>query len=179
MRSANWRDNMSMLRSLSAWGVAFVLALPASAEDPSDPYLWLESVTGEKPLQWVKERNAESTAALTKRAGFDETNERILKILDSKERIPFVGKSGDFYYNFWRDATNKRGLWRRTTLDEYRKREPKWETVINLDELAKTEKENWVWKGAAFLRPGYDRCLVQLSRGGADATVVREFDPKS
>src|SRR5262249_51119643 len=160
-------------------GVAFVLALPAGAEETRDPYLWLEDVTGEKPLRWAKERNAESTAALTKRAGFDETNDRILKILDSKDRIPFVSKNGDFYYNFWRDATNKRGLWRRTTLDGYRKPEPKWETVLDLDALAEKEKENWVWRGANFLRPGYDRCLISLSRGGADATVVREFDPKT
>ncbi|MDQ7908920.1 hypothetical protein RB614_30755 [Phytohabitans sp. ZYX-F-186] len=27
-----------------------------------------------------------------------------------------------------------------------------------------------------MLRPGYDRCLVSLSQGGADAMGVREFD---
>jgi prolyl oligopeptidase len=170
---------MSMLPWLSPWVVAFVLALPASAEDARDPYLWLEGVTGEKPLQWVKERNADSTAALTKREGFDEVRDRLLKILDSKDRIPFVSKSGEFYYNFWRDDKNKRGLWRRTTLEEYRKPNPKWETVLDLDQLGEKEKENWVWKGAEFRRPECDRCLISLSRGGADATVVREFDPKA
>ena len=39
-----------------------------------------------------------------------------------------------------------------------------------------TEGENWVWKGAECRRPDYGRCLVLLSRGGADAVVVREFD---
>ena len=33
-----------------------------------------------------------------------------------------------------------------------------------------------MWQGAAVLRPDFRRCLVQLSRGGADANVVREFD---
>jgi prolyl oligopeptidase len=168
---------MSLLRRVSPWGAVAVLALTVGAADPGDPYLWLEDVTGEKPLAWVKERNAESTAALTRRAGFVELGDRLLRILDSKDRIPFVEKSGDFYYNFWRDDRNKRGLWRRTTLDEYRKADPKWETVLDLDALAGAEQENWVWRGATFLKPSHDRCLLLLSRGGADATVVREFDP--
>jgi prolyl oligopeptidase len=145
----------------------------------SDPYLWLEDVTGDKALAWVKERNAESTAELTKGKAFAELNDRLLKILDSDERIPMVAKAGPHFYNFWRDAKNKRGLWRRTTLEEYRKAKPQWETVLDLDALAEAEKENWVWKGASFLKPSYERCLLSLSRGGADATVVREFDPRT
>src|SRR5262245_36585673 len=154
-------------------------AVPVAAADDKDPNLWLEEVTGEKALAWVKERNAESTAELAKSPEFKEMNERLLKILDSKDKIPFVSKRGEFYYNFWRDEKNPRGLWRRTTLDEYRKAEPKWETVIDLDALAEAEKENWVWHGATWLQPSYERCLVSLSRGGADAAVVREFDPKT
>ena len=101
---------------------------------------------------------------------------RILDILDSKERIPGVQKLGPWYYNLWKDAKNPRGLWRRTTLAEYRKPEPAWETVIDVDALGAAEKENWVWHGADCLKPDYKRCIVQLSRGGADADVVREFD---
>src|SRR5437764_11455527 len=168
-----------MFRSLLLLAAGAVLAVPLAAREDKDPYMWLEDVTGDKPLAWVKERNAETTAELLKEPGFQETNDRLLKILDSKDRIPFVSKAGPHYYNFWRDDKNKRGLWRRTTLEEYRKPDPKWETVIDLDELADQEKENWVWKGADFRRPECDRCLVMLSRGGADATVVREFDPKT
>jgi prolyl oligopeptidase len=170
---------MSLLRGLPVLGVALVLALATRAEEPRDPNQWLEEVTGEKALDWVKARNAESTAELTKGAGFGELRDRLLTILDSKDRIPMVSKHGELYYNFWRDAKNKRGLWRRTTLEEYRKAEPKWETVLDLDQLAEKEKENWVWKGADFLHPANDRVLLLLSRGGADATVVREFDPKT
>ena len=65
---------------------------------------------------------------------------------------------------------NVRGLWRRTTLDEYRKPDPRWETVLDLDQLAREEKENWVWNGAKCLYPKYDRCLLSLSRGGGDAS---------
>ncbi|HEY8231199.1 MAG TPA: prolyl oligopeptidase family serine peptidase [Vicinamibacteria bacterium] len=145
------------------------------APAPEDRYLWLEEVSGDKPLEWAKARNAESAKVLVtpEEAALEK---RILDILDSKERIPNVQKLGPWYYNFWRDAKNPRGLWRRTTLAEYKKPEPAWETVIDVDALGAAEKENWFWHGADCLRPEYKRCIVQLSRGGADADVVREFD---
>src|SRR5262249_47105287 len=87
-----------------------------------------------------------------------------------------IEKLGSFYYNFWRDAQNPRGIWRRTTLEEYRKPKPLWNVVLDLDLLGKEEHENWVWHGAQVLKPGYTRALISLSRGGADASVVREFD---
>jgi len=152
-------------------------AFAAQTDAPADDsHLWLEDVTGEKQLAWVRERNAESTQALTSGTGFAAIEQRILAILNSKERIPAVTKIGDRYYNFWRDAANPKGVWRSTSLDEYRKAEPAWETVIDVDALAKAEHENWVWHGATVLEPEDRVCLISLSRGGADADVVREFD---
>jgi len=133
-------------------------------------------VTGEKALNWVKGRNAVSTAELTRGPEFAALDKRLLQILDSKDRIPGISKHGAWYYNFWRDDKNKRGLWRRTTLEEYRKDKPNWETILDLDALSEKEKVNWVWHGASFLRPKQERCLISLSRGGADASVFREFD---
>ena len=146
------------------------------SEALADPHLWLEDVAGEKPLAWARERNAESVKALAESEEFRSLESRILSILDSKERIPMVTKIGDRFYNFWRDAAHPKGLWRRTTLAEYKKPDPAWETVIDLDALAADEKENWVWHGAMVLEPADQVCLVSLSRGGADADVVREFD---
>jgi prolyl oligopeptidase len=148
--------------------------MPSRVAD--DPYLWLEEVTGERALAWAREQNAVSTKELEASPEFEPIRQRLLAILDSKERIPYVQKRGRYLYNFWRDARNVRGLFRRTTLEEYRKAEPNWETVLDLDKLADAEKENWVWKGYSALYPKYDRCLIFLSRGGADATVTREFD---
>jgi len=149
---------------------------PTTGDEPDDPYQWLEEVTGEKPLAWVKERNSESTGELAQTERFRALNQRILEILDSDARIPAIEKIGPLYYNFWRDAKNPRGIWRRTTLAEYRKAKPNWEVVLDLDALGKEEKVNWVWHGAQALRPEYKLALVSLSRGGADASVVREFD---
>ena len=154
-----------------------MLTLSAVAMAQSeDPYLWLEDVGGAKPLAWVKERNAESQPLLESKPEFKAIHERLLAIYNSRERIPGVQKLGPWLYNFWQDDKNPRGLWRRTTLDEYRKKEPAWETVLDIGKLGADESEKWVWKGANCLYPEYTRCLVSLSRGGADAVEVREFD---
>ncbi len=149
----------------------------AAAVVVEDPYLWLEEVTGEKSLEWVRLRNLASTGELTKAPGFDSLKGKLFAYLSSKDKIPYVAKQGRWFYNFWTDAEHERGTWRRLpSLAEYKKGAPKWETVLDLDALGKAEKENWVWHGANCFYPKYERCLVTLSRGGADATVIREFD---
>lgn len=140
-----------------------------------DPYLWLEDVTGDTALDWVRARNAETTATYAADDAFAGLQERILGVLDTDARIPYVTPRGGFLYNFWKDADHPRGLWRRTTLDSYRTDTPDWDVLIDLDALAAAEDTNWVWSSAQVLRPDQDRVLVSLSRGGADAVVVREF----
>jgi len=154
-------------------------AKPASAAQLEDPYLWLEPTDDAKAIDWVKARNAQTVKTYASGDAFNTMREQILEVLDSDARIPFVDKLGEHYYNFWRDKANPKGLWRRTSLAEYRKDHPAWETVIDLDALSKDEKENWVWHGAQCLKPEYRKCLLSLSRGGADGNVVREFDLKA
>lgn len=144
-----------------------------------DPYAWLEDIDGDAQLAWVRDRNAEEAAALAATPGFIASKQRIRDILDSDAKIPSVVRRGAHLYNFWRDAEHERGLWRRTTLESYRTDSPQWETVLDLDALAEAEGENWVWHGATVWPGGpepHRRALVQLSRGGADADVIREFD---
>ncbi len=172
----------AMTRAVAAAAALLLFfSLPAMSDTPAapegdDPFLWLEDVHGEQALAWVRERNAASQAELTAEPGFDATRRQVLEVLNAKDRIPSVTRRGDWLYNFWQDEQNKRGLWRRTTLAEYRKAEPAWEIVLDLDALAQAEGENWVWGGATCLGPAYRHCLISLSRGGADAKVVREFD---
>jgi prolyl oligopeptidase len=154
-----------------------VASTPApTPTSPEDPYLWLEDVTAEKSLAWARDLNAKSAAELEAVPGFEETRARILSILDSKDKIPYVVKSGKWLYNLWTDAEHPRGLYRRTTLAEYRKKSPKWETVLDIDALGAAEGESWVFEDIDCMYPKFERCLVSLSRGGADAKVVREFD---
>ena len=182
MKTSRWQQ----LVLLSTILLAALTALPLKAQapmktetaaaTPADPYLWLEDVQGERALAWVRERNAHSEKLLQAVPGYDTRRQNILEVLDSKDRIPAVHRIGNWFYNLWLDAAHPRGLWRRATLDEYRKPQPAWETVLDISALGKAEGENWVWGGATCLGPAYRRCLLSLSRGGADAKVVREFD---
>lgn len=144
-----------------------------------DKHQWLEDVGGEKALDWVKARNQETRKKLDNDAGFLKMRGDLQVILDSKDRIPGIQKIGDALYNFWMDAEHPRGIWRKTSMAEYRKPQPKWETVLDIDAIAKTENENWVFKGSQCREPEYDRCIINLSRGGADAVTIREFDLKT
>ncbi|MGW6781605.1 prolyl oligopeptidase family serine peptidase [Streptomyces sp. NPDC054987] len=141
-----------------------------------DPYLWLEDVSGESALTWVRERNAETVAALTGDPGFKVLEQEMREVLDDDGRIPYVVRRGRHLYNFWQDADHVRGLWRRTTLEEYRTDRPAWEVLLDLDALAEAEGEKWAWAGSRVLAPEHRHALVLLSRDGADACVVREFD---
>lgn len=143
---------------------------------PQDPNLWLEDIDSERALQWVREQNAVAEKTLTTSPDFKQAEADILAVLDSQEKIPYVGKRGDYYYNYWQDDKNPRGLWRRTTLDEYKKPNPKWDIILDLDALNKAENATWVWHGADCLRPDYRRCLISLSNGGSDADETREYD---
>jgi prolyl oligopeptidase len=153
-----------------------LVSLNLFAATTDDPFLWLEDVEGEKALEWVGQQNAISQKELENYSEFASLEQQNLAVYQSQERIPYVSKRGEYYYNFWQDKEHVRGIYRRTSLAEYRKDKPKWETVIDFDQLAESENENWVYKGMDCLYPKRLKCLVYLSRGGADATVVREFD---
>lgn len=177
MTSFDWRSCVAALFLL----LMTSHAMPQTPTTPSntDPFAWLEDVQGEKALNWVRERNALSQNELTARPEYAPIKTQMLEVLNAKDRIPAVARRGDWLYNLWQDENNKRGLWRRTTLAEFRKPQPAWETVLDLDALAKAEGENWVWAGSTCLAPSYRQCLISLSRGGADAKVTREFDTVS
>ena len=149
-------------------------------KDAADPFAWLEAVDARQSLDWVRAQNAKTETALAATPQFKQLEGDIRGILDSNAKIPGVEKIGAYYYNFWKDAQHQRGVWRRTTLDEYRKAEPTWETVLDIDALNEAEQraegEKWVWHGASCLKPAYERCLIALSPGGSDADVTREFD---
>ena len=114
-----------------------------SMPENSDPYLWLEEVESEKALAWVRSHN-EMTQATLCDADFDADARALYDISTQPSNIPFITRRRDQLYNFWQDATHVRGLWRRTTMEEYRKLEPRWETVLDIDELARAEGEDWV-----------------------------------
>jgi prolyl oligopeptidase len=165
-----------MNRSLLA-ALLLVLAVPVFAADaPQDPRRWLEEIESPRALDWVKARDEKTLAALQADPRYKQVEADARAVLLATDRIPAPELRGRWVYNFWQDPKSVRGIWRRATPEEYRKPEPRWETVLDLDELSAKEKENWVWKGADCLQPEAVRCLLTLSRGGKDASVIREFD---
>jgi prolyl oligopeptidase len=147
-----------------------------SIKPEKDAFLWLEEIEGPEALAFVKNENNKTLSTLKNDPHFKNIEVDIRKIALASDRVPWAYQLGKSLYNFWQDETNSRGLWRRTSFKSYESKNPKWETVIDLDTLSKKENENWVWKGASCFPPKYERCLVSLSRGGKDATIVREFD---
>ncbi len=148
---------------------------PLATVADDDPFLWLEDIRGTRALDWVKQQNATTARQFVDNAEFARTRDRILEVLDSEARIPYVNRMGSHLYNFWRDQTHPRGIWRRTTLAEYRKAEPDWEVLLDIDALNQAEGKRWVFKGVQCLKPEYQRCLISLSPDGGDAVAVREF----
>jgi prolyl oligopeptidase len=154
-------------------------AAPSEAQVQDDPYIWLEDVYGAKPMAWVEQHNLRTTTALEADPRYQRFYNQALDIAQAKDRIAVGSFIGGQVYNFWQDADHVRGIWRRSSIASYSTGKPDWETVIDLDALAASEKANWVWKGAQCSRPLERRCLVHLSDGGEDAVTVREFDLKT
>ena len=152
-------------------------AAAAQQDAPSDdPYIWLEDVSGQRAMEWVNSHNAKSQAILETDPRYPQYYADALAIAQASDRIPYGSFIGGQIYNFWQDADHVRGIWRRTSLESYSSGNPQWETVLDLDALATSEKANWVWKGAQCARPAERRCLINLSDGGEDAVTIREFD---
>lgn len=180
---------------MKIWGVLFAIAVgtgcaagfkttgaiePSAAQKKfNDETAWLEEVEGERALNFVRAMNEKTQKEFEADRRFSVFRGQFEKILEAKDRIPFGYFIGNRIYNFWQDEKHVRGIWRRTTMQSYRTSKPKWETVLDLDQLAKSEGENWVYGGATCWPKEESRCFLRLSRGGKDADVVREFDLKS
>ncbi len=152
-------------------------ALAASfATAAADPFLWLEEVEGKKAIDWVKAENAKSLAVIEADPRFQPMVAEAKAILNSTDRIPYGEIHAGHVYNFWQDAAHIRGLWRRASVESYRKGAPEWETVLDFDRLAAEEGRNWIHGDTNCLTPDYVHCMIELSDGGKDAAFWREFD---
>src|SRR5258705_13254293 len=162
---------------VSARGVRTMLIddRPTIASPDDDPYLWLEEIEGERALAFVA-RQSKLTLERFGDAGFADDRDTLTAIYDRSDNIPFIGRRGAFVYNLWKDANNPRGLWRQTTLDEFRGSNPKWETLLDLDRLAAEENQDWILTWIQALPGSSARAMLSLSRGGSDAATLREFD---
>jgi prolyl oligopeptidase len=166
----------SMLCALAALTLA---ASAARAQEAADPYLWLEDVDSARAMQWVEGQNAKSAARLEKDPRYGTFLAEARAIFTAKDRIPTPHFRAGGVDNLWQDAGHVHGLWRHASLNSYRTPNPQWQTLLDLDALSKAEGKNWIWKGAACLKPEETTCLVRLSNGGGDSVELREFDTRT
>ena len=150
-------------------------ASPALAQQP-DPYLWLEQVDSPRALAWVRAENERTLKPLLTDPHYQPFLDQALTLAQANDRIPTPEFLGGQVYNLWQDAAHVQGIWRRTSVDDYRAATPAWQTVIDLDALGRAEHHVWVWKGDTCDHPADKRCLISLSEGGEDAVTTREFD---
>ena len=144
-----------------------------------EDYLWMEEVEGEKALSWVKNQNKLTFNHFASSENFENLRDEMVSLMDDRERIPYPGIRGAYIYNFWTDAKNMKGLWRRSDKSSYLSGKPKWEVLLDLDKLSEKEGKSWVFHGVTMLSSESKRCLVKLSPGGSDASETREFDLES
>lgn len=147
---------------------------PTLSAPDDDPWLWLEEIEGAQALDFVERQNSLTLSAFGGKA-FEHDRDILAAIYDRPDNIPYVGRRGSDLHNLWKDADHPRGLWRRTTLEEFRKSNPAWETMLDIDKLAASESEDWLLSSIATM-PGSPRAILGLSRGGSDAVTLREFD---
>jgi prolyl oligopeptidase len=172
--------------SPDAAATAATPATPAAPAAPtfamneaSDPYVWLEDVEGERQLAWVRERNERSLARLRADPRYGALEADALAIVRATDRLTFGGMADGYVSNFWQDADAVRGLWRRADFASWRAGTPRWETILDVDKLARDEGKNWVYQGSECLDTvnyWQTTCMLSLSDGGKDANVKREFD---
>ena len=158
------------------FGLIVIITQMNMAQEDTDSYLWLENVDAEQSLKWVKKWNEKSLNVLTSQPDYQSIYKKNLEIYNSKERIADPSIYGDYIYNFWQDQEHERGIWRRTLLRSYLSGNPDWATIIDIDKLSEQDGVKWVFKGVTGLYPDYNRFLVNLSKGGGDAVIVKEFD---
>ncbi|WP_027549843.1 prolyl oligopeptidase family protein [Bradyrhizobium sp. Cp5.3] len=148
---------------------------PTPSAPDDDPWLWLEEVEGARALDFVERQNR---LTLEKFGGpaFARDRDTLAAIYDRPDNIPYVSRSDGLLYNLWKDANHPRGLWRRTTIAEFRKPNPSWEILLDIDQLAAKEGEDWLLNGSSSLPGDAPQTMLSLSRGGSDAVTLREFD---
>lgn len=150
-------------------------AVPGKPKSDKD-YEWLEELRSDKSLAWVKKHNDSSLKKLEALPTFAPMQKEALTILEAKDKIPFGTIRKDFVYNFWQDADHVKGIWRRSSWAKYSVGKPEWETLLDIDALAKSSGKNYVFGGTECLQSDPNRCIIRLSEGGSDAAYQLEYD---
>jgi prolyl oligopeptidase len=169
---------MGALAAVVVTGGLQMVAQQGLAPD-NDKYAWLEDVSGDRSMAWVKAENERSAKVLEAGPRYASYLSEATKIAEDPSRLPTPDLEGNDVYNFWQDAAHVHGILRRTSITDYLTADPHWTIVLDYDALSAQDHEKWVRKGEGCLYPEDMDCMVRLSAGGEDADTEREFDLKA
>ena len=137
---------------------------------------FLEDPLHPKALSWVHIQSDKTRQYLQS----DPTYAPLKHILNqanfNPDKQPSIGLYNGYIWQYWDDAHNPIGVWRRTSLKSYRSKKPKWENLIDFDQLSKTMGQKILFRGACPCRQDPNKYLISLSFGGKDESIVREWD---
>ena len=143
---------------------------------PTDSYLWLEEILSQESLDWVKTQNDQTEALFKSNPHYEKIKQALIGAATNQDKMPSIAYRNGWFYNFWQDDTNVKGIWRRVPVEHYTAKGIPWETLMDLDALSLAEGKDWIWGGSNGFYPTFERFMISLSIGGSDAKVVREWD---
>lgn len=147
-----------------------LLAYPIYA----DSFSWLENSKDQQVEEWVSDQNTIFAEVVNESEHYLDNRAKVQGILAHQRSLMRGTVLGQHWYTFIWNRRFPKGAWRRTKLDQYISGQEKWETLLDLSTLSRTSHNSI--EGISCLPPIFDRCLIKLSNGGADATIIREFD---
>lgn len=146
----------------------------------SDALAWLNKSRSARALDWVTVENRRTLARLTSDPRYSRYYEAALAVIQDETSFPGSDQSpaalsGGWVYNVSRSESHPLGVWRRTSLASFRKPLPEWETLLDLDQLARAEGVTW-GIGSPKFSPSNRRCMLALINSGWGKVAWREFD---
>ena len=132
-----------------------------------------EEIEGPQALAWVEAQN-ERTLAAFGTARFAADRDSIAAMLDRPDKIPGIARRRPYFCNFWTDAQQPRGLWRRTTPESFRLEQAAWEVLLDLTRSQRRRARDWIW-GAPRRRarnPAMVRCRAAAAMLGFCASSI-------
>ncbi|MEE4279931.1 MAG: amidase [Halieaceae bacterium] len=158
-------------RRIVALTIALFIGGPVQALDSGD--YWLDDTYSTRALDWVERENRTTLDALGGDAVIASLAAEAAKVLTDPSRPPAVRVAGDLVFTYRQSRAAPLGVWQVSDAQAYFAGSPVWSTLIDLDELARTEGRKWIFQSASCRGM---RCLVSLSDNGKDAREVREYD---
>src|SRR5262245_60511253 len=112
----------NLMRLIGTLATAAVVIFAASLDSVcADPFLWLEERDGPAALKWATEQSMRSRAAISADPRFADYSGAAIALSTSTDHLPTGPVLGGQVYNFWQDGEHILGIWRRASVESYKR----------------------------------------------------------